>query len=68
MKWLVTLLLDYLVDKIIPRLKAWVDSILAKVKRDKDQKPKIEQVEKNIQTKAKRDEKTRKDEIDFLNS
>lgn len=68
MKWLVTLLLDYFVEKLIPRIRAWVETLIAKAKREKDQQPKIEKVEENIKTKAKRDEKTRKDEKDFLNS
>lgn len=68
MKWLATLLLDYFIEKIIPRLKAWVESLIAKYKREKDQEPTVTKVEENIKTKAKRDEKTRNDEEAFLNS
>jgi ABC-type branched-subunit amino acid transport system ATPase component len=68
MKWLATLLLDYFVEKLIPRIRSWVETLIAKAKREKEQEVKIEAVEENIKTKAKRDDKTRKDEKDFLNS
>jgi len=68
MKWLLTFLLDYLIEKLLPRLKAWVESVVEKFKREKDQEEKSKVIDQNIETKAKRDEKTRKDEQDFLNS
>jgi len=68
MKWLLTFVVDYFIEKLIPRFTAWVHSVIEKFKRDKVQEAKVLNIEKQIKEKAIRDERTRKEEKDFINS
>ena len=68
MKWFVTLLLDWLLASVWPRIKEAITTWLAKLKRGKEQKKAEEKVKEDIEQEKPRDEETRKHEEDWLNS
>lgn len=62
------ILLTFLLDYFLPKLIAWVREVTDKMKRTKKQEETLKKVEEDINEKKPRDEETRKNEEDHLNS
>lgn len=62
--WLVKVILDYVVAKLV----ALFAKLVAQFKRKEEQDAATKKVEEDVQTKAPRDEETKKNEQDWLNS
>lgn len=68
MKWLLTTLLDWAKASLLPDLLKWVWEWASKLKREKEQTKATEKLNDDVAKEKVRDEETRKNEEDWLNS
>lgn len=61
-------LLDWALASVWPKILSAIQTYLAKLKRDKDQKEKTDQLNDDVAKEKIRDDETRKNEQDYLNS
>lgn len=61
-------LLDWALASVWPKILSAIQSWWSKLKREKDQKRKTDQINDDVAKERIRDDETRKNEEDFLNS